>query len=434
MRRINFRLTPVYFAGFIALTVLLSVGAGLLAWEPWKSSEQPAQPSPQVTSQPEPTTPSPDPTPEVEEVAEPIEFTIGAVGDVLLHDTPIRVAHQGGSDYDFTPLLESTRAWSEGVDLAICNMEVPLALPGEAPSGYPLFGAPEQIVHNLADLGWNGCSTGTNHTLDRGPANAEYTLDMFDEHGLGHVGSARSEQEAQAAQVYEIDREDVTVKVAQIGATYGTNGLPIPEDKPWVVNLLDADSLIDHARKARQDGADMVIATLHWGIEYDSSPSPDQTSLAQTLADSGLVDLIIGTHPHVPQPYAKLEGGPEGEGMWVAYSLGNFISNQDSNCCVPETATGLFLTASVSKEDGEAPTITGLEWTPITVDRRGDNIAYPLLDILEDPPASLTLNEAELRDRLQRVEQVMENSTGADFAMRSHPPTPTGPPPVVVPR
>ncbi|HLS00599.1 MAG TPA: CapA family protein, partial [Beutenbergiaceae bacterium] len=161
MRRINFKPTPAYLAGFIALTVLLSVGAGVLAWEPWNAPDQPPHPSHRVSPQSQPTTPSPDPIEEVEEIAEPIEFTIGAVGDVLLHDTPIRVAHQGGSDYDFTPLLESTRAWSEGVDLAICNMEVPLALPGEAPSGYPLFGAPEQIVQNLADLGWNGCSTGT---------------------------------------------------------------------------------------------------------------------------------------------------------------------------------------------------------------------------------------------------------------------------------
>lgn len=373
----------------------------------------------------------PEPTPSTKP---PVEFTIGAVGDVLLHDTPIRVAHQGGEDYDFTPLLESTREWSQGVDLAICNMEVPLALPGQAPSRYPLFGAPEQIVANLADLGWNGCSTGTNHSLDRGPRNAEYTLDVFDEHELGHVGTARSEQEANSAQFYHLSTDDTTLRIAQIGATYGTNGLPIPQEQPWVVNLLDSDSLIDHAQRARDEGADMVIATLHWGVEYVSHPSSTQTELAQTLAESGVIDLVIGTHPHVPQPFAKLPGGPNDEGMWVAYSLGNFISNQDSNCCVPETATGLFLTASVTKPADEPPVITGMEWTPITVDRLGDNIAYPLLDLLEDPPEQLRLDESELLDRLNRVETVMENSTGADFGMRKTPPTPSEVELEVIPR
>jgi len=423
----------------LILTMVLAIVAGVAAWQPW------APPAPAVhatgeTSPPSPAAPaspaagSASPTTEPTADPDPAVFTIGAVGDVLPHDTPIKVAHQGGTDYDFTPLLEATRAWSEGVDLALCNMEVPLALPGEAPSGYPRFGAPEQLAANLADLGWDGCSTGTNHTLDRGPANAEFTLDQFDAAGLGHAGSARSREEEERAQFYELERAGQTIRVAQIGGTYGTNGLPIPVEKPWVVSLLDSQRLIERAENARAEGADLVIATLHWGNEYQLAAADVQRDLAAELADSGAIDLIIGSHPHVPQEFAKLDGGPGGEGMWVAYSLGNFISNQDSHCCIPETATGLFLTATVTKSADAPARVTGMEWTPMTIDRLGDNYAYPLLDLLEEPPARLTLTEDVLRDRLARVERIMAASTGAEFEVRSEPPTPTGPPAVALPR
>lgn len=420
---------------FVALLAVVALTAGVLAWQP-SPSESVASPTDTPTSSPtEPpvSTPSPEPTTEPDP-PQPAVFTIGAVGDVLPHDTPIRVAHLDGDDYDFTPMLEATRQWSEGVDLAICNMEVPLSMPGEKPSGYPLFGAPPQIVANLAGLGWNGCSTGTNHTLDRGAKNAEYTLDTFDENSLGHHGSARSQREADSAQFYDLEREGQTIRVAQIGSTYGTNGLPIPQDKPWVVTLLDADLLIAQGEKARAEGADIVLATLHWGNEYQLQAAEVQIELATKLADSGAFDLIIGTHPHVPQEYAKLPGGPDGDGMWVAYSLGNFISNQDSNCCIPETSTGLFLTATVTKPAQGPARVTGMEWTPMTVDRLGNQRAYPLVDLLTQRPEGLTLTNEVLADRMARVEHIMAGSHGAEFTERTTPPTPTGPPAVVVPR
>src|SRR5699024_7616796 len=311
----------------------------------------------------------------------------------------------------------------------------PLSMPGETPSGYPLFGAPEQIVGNLAGLGWDGCATATNHTLDRGADNAKYTLDVFDTEGLGHAGTARSPEEAAAPQYYDLERAGQEIRVAQIGATYGTNGLPIPADEPWIINLLDADHLIDLARTARENGADLVIASLHWGLEYQLVQNAEQEAFAEELADSGEIDLIVGNHPHVPQPMAKLPGGPDGDGMWVAYSLGNFISNQDSNCCIPETATGLFMTATVTKPADGPARVTGMEWTPMTVDRLGDQRAYPLPELLKgEAPAALTLSRSTIEDRMARVTSIMENSTGADFPMRTEAPEPTGEPPVVVPR
>ena len=409
---------------------------------------RPRRSAPEVTEEPtdEPTAP-PTTDEETTPAVEDVTFTIGAVGDVLPHDTPIATAaaDAGGDGYDFGPMLEATRPWSEGVDLMLCNFEVPLSMPGETPSGYPSFGAPEELPGNLVDLGYDGCSTGTNHTLDRGADNAMYTLDTFDEVGLGHAGSARSQDEADSPQLYTIERGGQTVTVAQIGGSYGTNGIPIPSDAPWVINTFSPDimnpgnydptQIIEQATAAREAGADLVVATLHWGVEYQLAANVEQTAMAQALADSGQIDLVVGTHPHVPQPFALLDGGPDDDGMWVAWSLGNFISNQDSNCCISQTATGLFMTATVEKPADGPARVTGLTWTPITVDRLGQQRAYPLLDLIDgEQPDILQLSDATLQQRLAEVEDIMDDSTGADFPMVDQPSEPTGEAPTVEPR
>lgn len=425
----------------LVLVILVLVGAvvGVIAMlAPWRddasSSPTSTVASPTATTSDDVTDP---PTETTSPAAGDTVFTIGAVGDVLPHDTPIATARDdaGGEGYDFRPMLEATRPFTEGVDLMLCNFEVPLSMPAETPSGYPLFGAPTEIVGNLADLGVDGCSTGTNHTLDRGADNAAYTLDVFDEEGLGHAGSARSQTEADSPQLYVLERGGQSITVAQVGGSYGTNGLPIPADAPYVIDLLDADRLISQARAAREAGADIVVATLHWGVEYQLEPNEEQTTLAQTLADSGVVDLVVGTHPHVPQPYALLDGGPDGTGMWVAWSLGNFISNQDSFCCLSQTATGLFMTATVTLSPDGPARVTGLAWTPITVDRLGGHRAYPLLDLAAgERPAALELSDATIAQRLEEVQAIMARSTGAEFPMLDEPSEPTGDPPTVPPR
>jgi hypothetical protein len=196
------------------------------------------------------------------------------------------------------------------------------------------------------------------------------------------------------------------------------------------VDLLDADRIIAQATAARTWAqADLVVATLHWGVEYRAAPTEDQVALAQALAESGQVDLIIGTHAHVPQPMDKLPGGPDGTGMWVAYGLGNFISNQDTHCCVAQTNTGAFMTATVVKPADGPARVTGLEWTAFPVDRLGGERVYAAPDLLAGQASDLlTLGTAEVEARRQRVAEVI----GTVATERTTPPTPTGPEPTVV--
>src|SRR5699024_11003800 len=117
------------------------------------------------------------------------------------------------------------------------------------------------------------------------------TLDVLDQVGLGHVGTARTQQESQEAQRYTVTVDGVDTVVAHLSATYGTNGLPIPSEQPWAVQLVDTDQLVTQARRARAAGADLVLVSIHAGNEYQVKPTDEQVAIASALAESGEIDL-----------------------------------------------------------------------------------------------------------------------------------------------
>lgn len=364
--------------------------------------------------------PTPSPTPEPD-----AEFTIVAAGDVLPHLPVLSSARVSAGSYDFTPLLAPLDPWVRGADLALCHLEVPVAPAGVAPSGYPLFGTPAAVVTGLRAQGWDGCSTASNHSVDRGFAGVDATLAAFDGAGLGHVGTARTATEAAQPQLYTLERAGQIITVAQLAATYGTNGMPVDADKPWSVNLADAPTIVAQAVAARAAGADLVVASLHCCVEYQTEPTPEQVALDQALADSGAIDVVIGHHAHVPQPVVKLAGGPRGEGMWVFYGLGNYLSNQDSACCSPKTDSGLLGTVHVVKPADGPARVTAAEWTGVTVDRRGGHRVHALPEIVA---GTGTLGPADVAARAARVAVAV----GVQAPQRTTPLVPSGPPPTVV--
>ncbi|WP_255347163.1 CapA family protein [Cellulomonas sp. KRMCY2] len=225
-------------------------------------------------------------------------------------------------------------------------------------------------------------------------------------------------------------RQEQTIRVAHIAATYGTNGLPVPADAPWSVTLIDTAALVQQAIAARAAGADIVVASIHCCVEYVSEATEDQVRVAAELAASGVIDLVIGHHAHVPQPISKIAGGPRGEGMWVAYGLGNLISNQDAACCVARTDSGLLMTATFRKPIDGPATVTGVEWTSVTVDRHGGHLVQPLTPAVAAGQGAGTLTPADLVARQARVVEAV----GVEAPERLGPPQPTGPAPIVVAR
>lgn len=316
----------------------------------------------------------------------PASFTFVAAGDVLPHAPVVSSATNAGV-IDFSPLTASVMPYIAGADLAICHMEVPVAPPGTAPSGYPMFGSPSQLVPDLAEDGWDGCTTASNHSVDRGAAGIAATLEAFAAVGLGAVGTARTEAEAAQAQLYVVSTASGDITVANISFAYGLNGLPKPSGQPWAVNTFNADAadaapIIDAARAAREAGADVVIASVHCCVEYQTEPTPAQRSVAQQIATSGQVDLYVGHHAHVPQPIELLPGGPTGEGMWTAFGLGNYLSNQDAGCCTAQSNNGVLLTSTFTQRDDGLFDVA-VEWTATTVEIGARHTMHVLSDLGE---------------------------------------------------
>lgn len=429
----------------IVLAVLVGGGAGLAVATaqgrlPWSSPsptaiEDSVTGAPPSSTAPTPTTPAPptteppstpDPTP----TATDATFTILAAGDVLPHGPVDVSARTASGGYDFTPLLAGIDPWVQGADLAICHFEVPVAPKGTKPSGYPVFGSPPELVKDLGEQGWDGCSTASNHSVDRGFAGIEATNRTFDKYGLGHAGSFRTESDSTQPQLYRLERGGQTITAAHISAAYGTNGIPVPAAQPWSVDLIDTDAIIAQAKQARADGADLVIVSIHAGTEYVTEPTQQQKDVDRALARSGVVDLVIGHHAHVPQQIVRLKGGTDGTGMWAAYGLGNMLSNQDSVCCSPKTDSGLMMIATVEKPADGPAHVTGVQWEGVTVDRRAGHRVHAFSDALDDPAGVGTLSHAELERRYARVKEAV----GTKAPEATKPPVATGEPPKVVKR
>ncbi|MDQ1014546.1 CapA family protein [Streptomyces afghaniensis] len=260
-------------------------------------------------------------------VAAPRGFTLVASGDVLPHSSIIDRARfdAGGTGYDFRPMLAGIRSVVSGADMALCHMETVYGANGEY-TGYPTFKSPPEVAPALAATGYDGCSTASNHTLDDGADGIGRTLDALDRAGVRHAGSARNQEEARTVTVLRAG----PAKVAHLAYTYDTNGIPLPDGRPWAVNLIDEAKILADARAAREAGADVVVVSLHWGTEWQDAPDEAQLTLARSLtaARSGGrpdIDLILGTHAHVPQAYEKVNG------TWVIYGMGDQIAGEMTN-------------------------------------------------------------------------------------------------------
>lgn len=248
--------------------------------------------------------------------------TVLGSGDVLVHPPLWRQAHadaraEGRHGYDFGPMYESIAPDVKSADLAICEMESPLA-PAKGPfTGWPDFSSPPQVLTALRDVGYDSCTTASNHTIDEGYAGVKRTLDELDSAGLRHTGSARSAAEAAKPLIITMPNG---VRVAQLAYSFGFNGLVRPAGEEWLANLSNIPDILAAAHRAKKAGANIVVLSLHWGIEYNLQATTEQISEAHQLLASPDIDLILGDHPHVVEPAERIHH------KWVVYSMGNQIS------------------------------------------------------------------------------------------------------------
>ncbi|MFC9469182.1 CapA family protein [Streptomyces coelicoflavus] len=254
-------------------------------------------------------------------------FTVAAAGDILIHPELVEQAAkdaeetgEGEAGLDFGPLLAGVKPVVSKADLAICHMETPVGKPKGPFEGYPEFLVPPQILTALKDVGYDTCSTASNHTFDHGLKAVRRTLDAMDEVGLGHTGSARTPEEAEKTTVRDVNG----VKVAHLAYSWESFLNPTPEKESWAFNRSSTAEIKKAESRARKAGAEVVILSVHWGLEHYNEPSVPQLELARRITEETGVDLVVGHHAHVVQPIQKVNG------TWVAYSLGNQVARHSS--------------------------------------------------------------------------------------------------------
>ena len=298
-------------------------------------------------------------------------ITIAGVGDILLHKEIIAQAiTDGGGTPDFGPQLEGIRPLIESADLAVCHMEYALGSREGPWSAWPdpPYGPP-QIADAVAEIGFDACSTASNHMLNRGFDGVVSTLEALEGAGLSHAGSAASKADAERTTLIDVQG----VPVALLSYTYGFNGIPRPHD--WCCNLIEPGVITAAAQRAREAGARLVVVSLHHGVEGIAAPTAEQRTVIDELAESGLVDLVLGHHAHVVQPVTKVGD------MWVAYGHGNLLSAQSRKD--PRTGDGLLTTFTFTeKADGRFAGVEAVGYAIVN-----DDFPFRLLPVTTSAPA-----------------------------------------------
>ena len=279
-----------------------------------------------------------------EEEPEDSVINIVAIGDTLCHSQNFKDAYnESTKQYDFSPMFKYITKYFDNATVAVGNLEATFAGPSKPYSGYPTFNTPEALATDLKELGLDIMTTANNHALDLGYSGLVSTLDYLDAAGLEHTGRARSQEEQDKILMKDLNG----IKTAFLSFTYGTNGIPLPNGKDYCVNLIDKDFIKSQIDKAKEEGAELICASMHWGDEYHTKQNSTQEDLANFLIEND-VQVILGCHPHVLEPIemktVTLEDGSSKTGF-VIYSMGNFFSAQT----YPNTRNTLILNVQVRK-------------------------------------------------------------------------------------
>jgi poly-gamma-glutamate synthesis protein (capsule biosynthesis protein) len=253
-----------------------------------------------------------------------LSATLCFVGDLMCHSTQFNYAKVNTDSFDFTGVYREVKKYLTIPDLTIGNLETVVAGQNEGYSGYPYFNVPDDFIYALKEAGFNLLITANNHALDQGWEGVKRTIDVINDYKIHRTGTFISQEDRDSVRIFLVN----SIKIAFLAYSENTNGLAIPKGKEFVINLINEDLIRNDIRKAREKNADIVLVHLHYGPEYNREPSDYQKEIVQKIIELG-ADIIIGGHPHVIEPFdfyetrnTKLDLG------FVAYSMGNFISNQ----------------------------------------------------------------------------------------------------------
>lgn len=317
-----------------------------------------------------------------EKVSTP-EIRLVMVGDILLHTPLAESGKKPEGGYDFSAVFANLKEEIQAADLALVNQEVIIGGAELGVSGYPSFNAPYELGDALMDAGFNVVLHATNHALDKGKQGILNCLSFWQENYpdtpvLGIHDSRESQQE-----IYVYEQQGI--RIAILNYTYGTNGIPLPEDMPYGVDLLEKDRVAEDLKRAREL-ADFVVVCPHWGKEYVLEQTKNQENWAKILAENG-ADLILGTHPHVIEPI-ELITSENGNQALVYYSLGNFVNwTSGTGAGVSNRMVGGMAQVTIGLDENGDAVITEYGVLPVVCHLEkgfGGVTVYPLSEYTEE--------------------------------------------------
>lgn len=256
-------------------------------------------------------------------------------GDLMQHMPQVLAARTADGGYDYSRSFEHVARYFREADVAVVNLETTLSPDGRY-SGYPCFCSPVEVADAMVDMGIDIAVMANNHCCDRAGSGIGSTVEALERRGIRHTGVYVDSADYRRNNILRF--ECGGVRFAMINYTYGTNGIPVPEGR--MVNLIDTIVMARDMAAVDRDSIDCLVAFMHWGNEYERRENLRQRQLADFLRRHG-ADIIIGSHPHVIQPFVADSAGV------VFYSLGNLVSNQQRRYC----DGGLIATVDVIRCD-----------------------------------------------------------------------------------
>lgn len=253
------------------------------------------------------------------------KITFAFTGDLMCHGSQYEAVFQGNDTYNFIPVFEGVKPFLSAADVAVGNLETVLAGNGKNYKSYPQFNTPNAYADALKDAGFDIIVTVNNHTYDQGKDGVLRTLDELDKRNFtGVLGSYRTQEAQDEIKVFEKNG----IKYSILAYTQFSN-ITLRESESYLFQLIDTVKVGQDIKKARKQGAEIVLIHYHWGAEYLPEPNSYQKMITDKTIELG-ADVIIGGHPHVLQPLKKYktQNNATLDSGIVAYSMGNFYSGQ----------------------------------------------------------------------------------------------------------
>ncbi len=340
-------------AFFTALVLVISTFTGCGKTEDSENSDKTEAAVAATPQDAEPVDPYPD----------GVDISLIMVGDLLMHERVQLSGQLSDGTYNYDHMFAHVKDDIEAADCAIINNEVIYGGNDLGIQGYPNFSARDEVADAVANAGFDVVLHASNHTLDWGVNAVEHCMKYWSEAHpeVEYLGIHPDMNDA--AHIYIYQKGDF--KIAMLNYTYGLNGFELPAEKHYMIDMLDdanKNKIIYDIRRA-QDMADAVVVFPHWGTEYSMGIDPFQTDWAQLFADEG-VDLVLGDHPHVVEPVEWVTG-KNGNQMLCYYSMGNFISTQET----AEPMLGLMSKVTFHKDKQGNVTITSYGIEPLVTHR-----------------------------------------------------------------